>query len=132
MKSVNRVTLVGHLGRDPEIKNTTSGKVVARFSLATDFFSKPNGNGGYRRITEWHDVTVWEKLAVLAGQKLHKGSKVYLEGRIETRSWDDKQTGQKRYAKDIIAHELIVLDVVSSNGNGSAEVGEQEIEEEFA
>lgn len=107
MASVNKVILVGNLGKDPEIKVTANSQHVASFSLATaEKFTDKNGEKHEK--TEWHNVVLWGKLAELAGQYLKKGSSVYLEGRIETRSWDDKD-GVKKYRTEIIGNSIQFL-----------------------
>ncbi len=101
MKSVNKVILIGNLGKDPEIKYTPQGKPVAKFSLATNERYKDK-DGNWQDRTEWHNIVLWERLAEIAGEYLKKGGKVYIEGRIRTDSWDDKQTGQKKYMTKIV------------------------------
>ena len=115
-KSLNKVTLIGNLGKDPELSYTASGVAVGKFSVATgDSWKDENGNKQER--TEWHNIVVWRKLAEICGQYLKKGSKVYLEGKLQTRSWDDKNTGVKRYTTEVVASDLIMLD---SKGGESA------------
>jgi single-strand DNA-binding protein len=97
------------LGRDVEVKYTTSGTPVATFSLATSSSFK-NKNGDYEDRVEWHNVKAWSRLAEIAGEFLKKGSKVYIQGRLETESWSDKQTDKKMYKTVIVAQELIMLD----------------------
>jgi single-strand DNA-binding protein len=111
MKSVNRVTLVGNLGKDPELKRTAEGMSIAHLSIATNGFRK---NGGWVEVTEWHNVVAWDKLAEQVATRLKKGSKVYVEGRLQTRSWDDKESGQKRYITEIVASDLIFLDAIAN------------------
>ena len=98
--SVNKVILVGRLGRDPETRFTSSGQAVCNFSLATDETYKDR-NGERQKRTEWHKIVMWGKLAELAQQYLKKGSMVYIEGRIQTRQWDDRE-GQKRTSFEIV------------------------------
>ena len=100
--SVNKVILIGNLGRDPEVRTTSSGDPVATLSIATSR-TWADRQGQRQEATEWHRVIVWRKLAELAQRFLAKGSKVYVEGRLETRSWDDQQTGQKRYSTEIVS-----------------------------
>jgi len=103
--SVNKVILVGNLGRDPELKYTPSGMAVATFTVATT-----SGGGRDREATtEWHRIVVWEKQAELCSQYLTKGRQVYIEGRLQTRSWDDKQTGQKRSTTEVVANQVVFL-----------------------
>ncbi len=121
-KSLNKVILIGNLGKDPELSYTPSGVAVAKFSIATGERWKDQ-EGNMQERTEWHNIVAWRKLAEICGQYLKKGSKVYLEGRLQTRSWDDKNTGQKRYATEVVADDLIMLD---SRGGGSGSVQSSE------
>lgn len=105
--SVNKAILIGNLGSDPEVKNTTSGKTVASFSLATSERYKDKTTGETKSMTEWHNVVLWGSLADIAGKYLKKGSKIYLEGKIKTRSWD--KDGVKRYITEIIGDNLTML-----------------------
>ena len=107
-KSLNRVTLIGNLGKDPEIKYTPSGTAVAKITLATNERFKDKA-GEWQDRTEWHNVVLWQRLAEIAGEYLKKGSKVYIEGRLQTRSWDDKTTNQKKYMTEVVAGDLILL-----------------------
>lgn len=107
-KSVNKVILVGNLGKDPEIKYTPSGAAVAKFSIATNEGYKDK-SGQWQDRTEWHNIVAWQRLAEIIGEYVKKGSKVYIEGRLQTSSWDDKETGQKKYKTEIIANELVLL-----------------------
>lgn len=106
-RSVNRVTLLGHLGKDPELKYTTSGQAVTRLRMATSDRWKDK-NGEWQDRTEWHDVVLWAKMAETANQYLNKGSQVFIEGRLQTRSWDDKE-GRKHYATEIVAQDMVLL-----------------------
>jgi single-strand DNA-binding protein len=107
--SVNKVILVGHLGKDPEIRSTPSGVQTARFSVATTESWKDKSTGQRQEKTEWHNVVAWDKLASICGEYLQKGKLVYVEGRLQTRSWDDKQTGQKKYMTEIKADNVTML-----------------------
>lgn len=109
MGSVNSATIVGNLGQDPEIRTTSSGDPVATLSIATSE-SWTDRAGQRQERTQWHRVVLWRKLAELAGRFLSKGSKVYVEGRIEYRSWEDPNTGQTRYSTEINARNLTFLD----------------------
>jgi single-strand DNA-binding protein len=119
MPSVNKVILVGRLGKDPEIRSTAGGQTVARFSLATDD-RYTDKNGEKQERTEWHNIVAWAKLAEICGQYLRKGKLVYIEGAIRTDSWDDKETGQKRYKTEIIANTMQMLDRRSDEEGGSS------------
>lgn len=114
-KSLNKVTLIGNLGKDPELSYTASGIAVAKFSIATGERWKDQ-DGNVQERTEWHNIVAWRKLAEICGQYLKKGSKVYLEGKLQTRSWDDKNTGVKRYTTEIVADDLIMLDGKGNSG----------------
>ena len=107
MASVNKVILIGNLGKDPEIRTTPQGTSLARFSVATTTNWK-DSSGARQEKTEWHDVVAWEKLAQICGEYLHKGKMVYIEGSLQTRSWED-QAGQKRYKTEIKANNVVML-----------------------
>lgn len=108
MASVNKVILVGNLGADPETRYMPNGDAVANIRLATTESWKDKSSGEKREITEWHRVVFYRKLAEIAGQYLKKGSPVYIEGRIRTRKWQDKE-GQERYTTEIEASEMQML-----------------------
>jgi single-strand DNA-binding protein len=105
--SVNKVILIGRLGKDPEVKYTPSGTPVAKFSLATDEVFKDR-NGEQQRRTEWHNIVAWSKLAEICGEYLTKGKQVYIEGSIRSRQWED-QSGAKRTGYDIVARSMTML-----------------------
>src|ERR1700757_1254059 len=107
-KSLNRVQLIGNLGKDPEVKYTPQGTPVAKLTIATNERFKGK-DGQWQDRTEWHNVVLWQRLAEIAGEYLKKGGKVYIEGRLQTRSWDDKQTGQKKYMTEVVANDLVLL-----------------------
>ena len=112
--SVNKVILVGRLGRDPETRYTGAGQAVCNFTMATDETFKDR-NGERQKRTEWHRITVWGKLAEICQQYLKKGTMVYVEGRIQSREWQDKE-GQKRTSHDIVAN---VMRMLSSRAEGA-------------
>lgn len=116
-KSVNKVILLGNLGKDPEIKYTPSGTPVAKFSLATNERFKDK-SGEWQERTEWHNIVAWQRLAEIVGEYVKKGSKLYIEGRLQTSSWEDKQSGEKKYRTEIIANDLVLL---SGRGEGDSE-----------
>jgi len=116
--SVNKVILVGRLGRDPETRYTGSGQAVANFTMATDESYKDR-NGERQKRTEWHRITAWGKLAEICQQYLKKGTMVYIEGRIQSREWQDKE-GQKRTSFDIVANTMKML---SSRADAAAAGG---------
>lgn len=115
-KSVNKVILIGNLGKDPEVKFTPSGVPVAKFSLATNERFKDKG-GEWQDRTEWHNIIAWQRLAEIVGEYVKKGSKIYIEGRLQTSSWDDKQSGEKKYKTEVVASDLVLLSGGESNGD---------------
>ncbi|MGA8367012.1 MAG: single-stranded DNA-binding protein [Candidatus Acidiferrales bacterium] len=106
--SVNKAILVGRLGRDPETRYTSSGQAVCNFSIATDSTYKDRA-GERQKRTEWHRIVLWGKLAEIAQQYLKKGQLVFIEGRIQTREWEDKRDGQKRTTTEIVGNEMRML-----------------------
>jgi single-strand DNA-binding protein len=118
-RSVNKVILVGHLGKDPEVKYTPSGTPVAKFTLATNERFKDK-EGNWQDRTEWHNITAWQRTAEIVGEYCKKGSQVYIEGRLRTDSWDDKETGQKKYRTEIVVNDLVLL---GGRGGGEASEG---------
>jgi single-strand DNA-binding protein len=116
-KSVNKVILIGNLGKDPEVKYTPQGTPVARLTVATNERWKDK-DGNWQDRTEWHNVVLWQRLAEIAGEYLKKGGKVYIEGRLQTRSWDDKQSGQKKYMTEVVANDLVLLGGRGEGGGG--------------
>jgi single-strand DNA-binding protein len=117
-KSLNKVMLIGNLGKDPELRYTTSGVAVATFTLATNESWKDQ-DGNTQERTEWHNIVAWRKLAEICGEWLKKGKKVYIEGRIQNRSYDDKNSGAKRYITEIVADSMIMLDSRGSSSEGT-------------
>ena len=115
-KSVNKVILVGNLGKDPEVKYTPNGVPVAKFSLATNERYKDKG-GEWQDRTEWHNIVAWQRLAEIVGEYVKKGSKIYIEGRLQTSSWEDKQSGEKKYRTEVIASDLVLLGGRSEGGD---------------
>ena len=114
-KSLNKVQLIGNLGRDPELKYTSAGVAVATFSIATsDSWKDQEGNTQER--TEWHNIVAWRKLAEICGEWLKKGKRVYIEGRLQTRSYE--KDGVKKYTTEIVADQLIMLDGAPKAGTG--------------
>jgi single-strand DNA-binding protein len=111
-KGLNKAEIIGRLGQDPDIRYTQSGTAVANMSVATNHSIKRNDE--WEEQTEWHRVIAWAKLAEICGEYLMKGSQVYISGRLQTRSWDDKD-GVKRWATEIVAQDVIFLD---SKGQG--------------
>jgi single-strand DNA-binding protein len=118
MRGVNRVMLIGNLGKDPDVQYLEGNIGVAKFSLATTETFKDRA-GKLISQTEWHTVVLWRGLAELAQKYLHKGSLVYIEGRLRTRSWEDKE-GNKKFATEVVGDNLIMLDKRSEAGGHSA------------
>jgi single-strand DNA-binding protein len=107
-RCINKVILIGNLGKDPELRYTSSGVAVASFTLATnESWKDPEGNVQER--TQWHNIVAWRKLAEICGEYLKKGSKIYLEGKLQYRNYDDKN-GVKRYVTEIVIDEMLMLD----------------------
>lgn len=113
-RGINKVILIGNLGSDPEIRYMPTGGAVANLSLATSESWTDKQTNEKKEVTEWHRVVIYQRLAEIAGQYLKKGSKIYIEGRLRTRKWQDQQ-GVERYATEIIAEELQMLDGIAAN-----------------
>lgn len=126
-KGLNKVMVIGHVGRDPEMRYTPSGKPVTSFSVATSR-SWTNSEGERRQETEWFNVVAWGNLAEICKQHIRKGQQVYVEGRLQTRSWEDHE-GKKRFRTELVANEMILL----GERRGASEAAEStdEGEEEF-
>jgi len=121
-KSVNKVILLGNVGKDPEIRSTPSGTMVANLTLATsDRFQDAQGN--WQDRTEWHNLVAFKRTAEIIRDYVKKGSKLYIEGKIQTRSWDDKQSGQKRYKTEIIVNDLSLLSAREEGAGGGRAAG---------
>jgi single-strand DNA-binding protein len=116
-KSINKVILVGRLGRDPELKYTASGTPFCRFSMATDDSWVDKGSGEKTEKTEWHNIVVWNKLAEICNNYLTKGKMVYIEGSLQTREWDDKE-GVKRKTTEIRCNDMMMLGGPGGGGGG--------------
>lgn len=117
-KSVNKVILLGNVGKDPEIRSTGGGTMVANLTLATsDRFQDAQGN--WQDRTEWHNLVAFKRTAEIIRDYVKKGSKLYVEGKIQTRSWDDKESGQKRYRTEIIINDLSLLSGRDEGGAGA-------------
>lgn len=138
-RGINKVILIGNLGKDPEVRYSASGSAMANISIATSESWKDKNSGEAVEKTEWHRVVFFGKLAEIVGEYLNKGSKVYVEGKLQTRKWDDK--GTERYTTEIIANEMQMLDSRSDEDGASkpkrpaerpAEVsGENDSDDEF-
>ncbi len=114
-RSLNKVLLIGRLGRDPEMRYTPSGRPVTNFSVATSR-SWTNHDGERRSETEWFNIVAWGNLAEVCKQYLHKGQQVYIEGRLQTRQWEDSE-GNKHTSTEVVAHEMIMLGERPSKGS---------------
>lgn len=119
MAGLNKVMIIGHLGRDPEMRYTPSGSPVTSFSVAVSRNWKSR-DGEAREETEWFNVNCWDKLAEIANQYLTKGKQVYIEGRLRTHSWDDKTTGEKKYRTEVVATDMTML---GSRGDTGGDFG---------
>jgi single-strand DNA-binding protein len=119
MASVNKVILVGNLGRDPETRYSTSGAAICNITVATSRQWKDKASGEKKEETEWHRVVFYDRLAEIAGEYLKKGRPVYVEGRLKTRKWQDKE-GQDRYTTEIIAEEMQLLGSREGGGGGAS------------
>lgn len=120
MASVNKVILVGNLGRDPEVRYSPEGAAICNMSLATTSQWKDKATGERREETEWHRVVVYNRLAEIAGEYLRRGRPVYIEGRLKTRKWQDKDTGADRYSTEIVADQMQMLGVRENEGGGTS------------
>src|SRR6059036_1978224 len=116
-KSINKVILVGRLGRDPELKYTANGVPFCRFSMATDDVWNDKSSGERQERTEWHNIVAWDRLAEICNQYLTKGRLVYIEGSLQTREWDD-QEGNKRKTTEIRARDMVMLSSAGEGGGG--------------
>lgn len=118
MSGVNKVILVGRLGKDPEVRNLESGAVVANFTMATSESYRDKTTGDRKEITEWHNIVLWRGLAEIAQKYLHKGDMVYVEGKLRTRSWEKE--GVTRYTTEVVADNMTMLSTRGSGGGSSA------------
>ncbi len=119
-KSINKVTLVGNIGKDPEVKFLPSGQAVANFGLATTESFKDKNSNDWQERTEWHNVVAYGKVAELIRDYAKKGSKLYVDGRLTTRSWDDKDTKKKVYRTEVVVNDFVLM---SGRGEGTSEGG---------
>ncbi|AFK64359.1 single-strand binding protein [Advenella kashmirensis WT001] len=123
MASVNKVILVGNLGRDPEVRYSPDGAAICNVSIATTSNWKDKNSGERREETEWHRVVFYNRLAEIAGEYLKKGRSVYVEGRLKTRKWQDKDTGADRFSTEIVADQMQMLGGRESTGTGGMDDG---------
>jgi single-strand DNA-binding protein len=124
MASINKVILIGNLGKDPDVRYMPSGKAVANVTIATNESWKDRNTGEKQERTEWHNVVFYSPLAEIVGQYLRKGSSVFVEGRLQTRKWQDKTSGQDRYTTEIIANEMKMLGGRGGAGSSAPFPGE--------
>ena len=117
MSGVNKVILVGRLGKDPEVRNLDNGAVVANFSLATSESYKDRTTGERKEVTEWHNIVLWRGLAEIAQKYLHKGDMVYVEGKLRTRSWE--KDGVTRYTTEVVADNMTMISTKGGGGSSS-------------
>ena len=117
MAGINKVILVGNLGKDPEVRSTPGGQRVANFSLATSR-AWTSQDGQKQEKTEWHSIVAWGKLADICERYLTKGKQIYVEGRLETRSWQDKESGQTKYRTEVICETMQMLGRAGADRNG--------------
>ena len=118
-RGVNKVILIGNLGKDPEVRYTATGSAIANITVATSESWKDKQTGENVEKTEWHRVVFYQRLAEIVAEYLRKGAKVYLEGRLQTRKWQDKTTGQDRYTTEIIADNMQMLDSKGGASTGA-------------
>jgi single-strand DNA-binding protein len=128
-KSINKVILVGNVGKDPEVRYSQSGTPVANLSLATNERFKDR-NDEWQERTEWHSIVAWQRLAEIIGEYVAKGSKVYIEGKLQTTSWEDRQSGERKYRTQVVARDLVLLDSRGNvrNGQGATDHAASETE----
>jgi single-strand DNA-binding protein len=126
-KSINKVILVGNVGKDPEVKYTPNGIPLAKFSLATNERFKDK-SGEWQDRTEWHNVLAWQRLAEIVGEFVQKGSKLYIEGKLQSSSWEDRNSGEKRYRMEIVARDIILLGSPERTSEADRDIPEGERE----
>lgn len=124
--SVNKVTLIGRLGKDPEVRYTSTSQPVCRFSMATDE-SWTDKSGAKQERTEWHNIVVWGKLAEICGEHLQKGRQAYIEGKLQTRDWQGKD-GQSRRSTEVVAREVVFI----GNKGGQDRPKEKPVDDQYA
>jgi single-strand DNA-binding protein len=124
-KNINKVILIGNVGKDPEVKYTPSGVAVAKFSLATNEKFKDK-SGEWQERTEWHNILAWQRLAEIVGEYIHKGAKLYIEGKLQTSIWEDRNNGEKKYRVEIVAREIVLLGTREAASDGDQNASEQE------
>ena len=125
MSGLNKVLIIGRLGQDPDLQYTPSGVAVAKFSVATSETWKDKDSGEKQEKTEWHRIVVWRRLAEICGEYLSKGSQVYIEGKLQTRQWEDKD-GNKRWTTEIVANQMQMLGSKGDGGGGGQKTASRE------
>ena len=123
--SVNKVILIGNLGKDPEVRRFDNGAVVASFSIATSESYVDKQSGEKKEITDWHDIVLWRGLAEVAEKYLHKGTKIYVEGKLKKKSWQDKE-GNTRYNTEVVGDEMTILSRQENKENNAAPYRQEE------
>ena len=126
--SVNKVILIGNLGKDPEVRRLENGAVLASFSIATSESYIDKQSGDKKEITDWHDIVLWRGLAEVAEKYLVKGTKVYVEGKLKKRSWQDKE-GLTRYSTEVVGDEMTILSKIENKENNNAPYREEATKE---
>lgn len=126
-KSINKVILVGNVGKDPEVKYTPNGVALAKFSMATNERFKDK-SGEWQDRTEWHNVLAWQRLAEIVGEYVQKGAKLYIEGKLQTSSWEDRNNGEKKYRTEIVARDIVLLGSRETGSNEDRDSAEDERE----
>jgi len=126
-KSVNKVILVGNVGQDPEVKYAPSGVAIAKFGLATNERFKDK-SGEWQDRTEWHNVLAWRRLAEIVGEYVHKGDKLYIEGKLQTSNWEDRNSGDTKYRTEIVARDIVLLGSREAGAEPERESADQETE----
>lgn len=126
MSGVNKVILVGRLGKEPEVRNLDNGAIVANFSIATSESYKDRTTGEKKEITEWHNIVLWRGLAEIAQKYVHKGDLVYIEGKLRTRSWE--KDGVTRYTTEVVADNMTMLGSRGGGGSSSGDMGTRSTE----
>ena len=126
--SVNKVILIGNLGKDPEVRRLENGAVLASFSIATSESYVDKQSGDKKEITDWHDIVLWRGLAEVAEKYLVKGTKIYVEGKLKKRSWQDKE-GVTRYSTEVVGDEMTILSKIENKENNTAPYREEATKE---
>ena len=129
MRGVNKVILIGNLGKDPEVRYTASGQAVANFPIATTEVGSSK-DGSKQEYTEWHRIVAWGRLAEICGEYLSKGKSVYIEGSIRTRSWDDKE-GNKRWTTEIVARTMQILSPAGERQSSNVQPQSESVPDDF-